>query len=81
MDIKSFIGVKAQYDDFGGGYIWGVRKDGTMQMIADVRGWGAIQNLFKGEGELGYTKSEEFQDRLGQFIAEAITEKIQRESK
>jgi hypothetical protein len=43
--------------------------------IADVRGWGTIQNKFKTEKEASH-----FQDQIGVFIAEAINEKVVRES-
>jgi hypothetical protein len=84
--IKSFIGERVYYDEWGGGYIWGVKKNGV-EMIAQVedveegnslvsvRGWGAIQNL----KNLPCTP-EEFQDHLGNFISDAINEKLERES-
>lgn len=68
--IKEFIGT-AKFDENGGGYIWGIDDKGGMQMIAEVRGWGAIQNLFKTEKE-----AAEFQDKLGKFIADAINYKL-----
>lgn len=78
--IRDFIGEKAEYDKYGSGYIWGCKGD-KLEMIADVRGWGSIQTLFMNEdGEVDYTKAEEFQDELGQWIAQAISEKLQRES-
>ena len=88
--IKRFIGERVYYDEHGGGYIWGVGKEKHqgVQMIAQVedieegnavvsvRGWGAIQNLKNLP-----CSPEEFQDQLGDFIAEAINEKLERESK
>lgn len=86
--IKRFIGDSVYYDEYGGGYIWGVqnnRREG-IQMIAQVedveeenavvsvRGWGAIQNLKNLP-----CSPEKFQDYLGEFIAEAINEKMERE--
>ena len=68
--IKDFIN-EAKFDDAGGGYIWGVQKDGTLQMIAEVRGWGAICNLFPKPRD-----AEKFQDSVGQFIVDAINEKL-----
>jgi len=67
--IKDFIG-RASYDD-SGTMIWGISQNGTYQKILDVRGWGAIQHLFKTEKE-----AMDFQDSLGAFIAEAINEKL-----
>jgi hypothetical protein len=75
MELKDFIGT-AKFDEHGGGYIWGVDKNGGHQMIAEVRGWGAIQNLFKTEQE-----AAEFQDNLGRFIADAINEKLSDKTK
>lgn len=85
--IKKFIGDRVYYDEFGGGYIWGViGKREEVQMIAQVedveeendvvsiRGWGAIQNLKNLP-----CSPEKFQDYLGEFIAEAINEKMERE--
>jgi hypothetical protein len=69
--IKKFIG-KAQYDEFGGQQIWGVDSKDGMQPLADVRGWGAIQNMFSDIKE-----AEKFQDELGKFIAEAINGKLE----
>lgn len=39
--------------------------------IVSIRGWGAIQHLFKTREE-----QEEFQDELGKFIQDAINEKL-----
>ena len=75
MELKDFIGT-AKFDEHGGRYIWGVDKNGYHQMIAEVRGWGAIQNLFKTEQE-----AAEFQDNLGRFIADAINEKLSDKTK
>ncbi len=85
-DIHKFIGDEVYYDEHGGGYIWGKKQKG-IEMIAQVddlepdhdpvlsiRGWGAIQHL---KAEQGY--AERFQDTMGQWIAEAINEKLQRE--
>lgn len=88
--IKSFIGERVYYDEHGGGYIWGVQKEKHkgIQMIAQVedveegnavvsvRGWGAIQHL----NSLPCSP-QQFQDYLGEFIAEAINEKLERDGK
>ena len=75
-EIKEFIGT-AKHDEFKGTYIWGVGKDGGHQMIAELRGWGAIQNMFKNkDGSINFEDAEQFQDELGKFIVEAINEKI-----
>lgn len=79
MIVTDFIGVKAIYDE-DGQYIWGVTKDGKIQKIADLRGWGAIQNFFKTKGGLiDEEKASSFQDELGRWIVDAINEKLERE--
>lgn len=79
MNVIDFIGVKAQYDE-DGAFIWGVDKDGGFQKIIDLRGFGAIQNLFKNKsGIVDYDKSVKFQDDLGKWIELAINEKLERE--
>ena len=76
MEIEKFIGEKAEYDD-DGQYIWGVDKEGNHQKLADLRGWGAIQNLFKKYGgEIDLEKAEQFQKELGEWIADAINNKL-----
>ena len=88
-EIKTFIGDSVKYDEWGGGYLWGVDNKG-INMIAEVespdepdmikdgispvvsiRGWGAIQHLFKTHKE-----AKAFQDELGMFIQDAINEKL-----
>ena len=69
--VESFIGSKAEFDKGGSGFIFGVNEKGGMQMIGEVRGWGAIQNMFDTE-----TEAEEFQDELGKWIADAINQKL-----
>jgi hypothetical protein len=79
MKVTDFIGVKAQYDE-DGQFIWGVDKEDRLQKIADLRGWGAIQNLFKtSETKYDADKAAKFQDDLGQWIVDAINEKLERE--
>lgn len=79
MEVKEFIGEKVVYDELGQ-VIWGVDSDGGHQRIADIRGWGAIQNLFKTkDGLIDEDKAAIFQDELGKWIADAINEKLQRE--
>lgn len=70
--IENFTGV-AKYDENGGTYICGVEEKGGHQMIAEVRGYGAIQHFFE-----THTEASAFQDKLGVFIAEAINEKLKK---
>jgi hypothetical protein len=79
MKVTDFIGVKATYDNYGQ-YIWGVDKEGNHQKLADLRGWGAIQNLFKTDTDLiDIDKASIFQDEVGKWIVDAINEKLARE--
>jgi hypothetical protein len=81
--IRKFIGERVFYDEGGGGYIWGVADEG-IQMIAQVdpeedyvlsiRGWGAIQKMFK-----NYEEAEAFQNALGEWITDAINQKLKNE--
>lgn len=76
ITIKDFIGDEVLYDEFGGTYLWG-KKEGEegMQMVGQIKGWGAIQHLFDTTKE-----AEDFHDEMGKFIAAAITEKLKGES-
>lgn len=48
-------------------YLWSDNGN----MIAEIRGWGALQYMFDTSNE-----AAKFQDEVGKFIAEAINEKI-----
>jgi len=77
MTIKEWFKSGVQYDNEDT-QIWAVdkQKDADyLHHVADVRGWGEMQNLFK----LDMNKAAEFQDSVGKFIAEAINEKLERE--
>ena len=73
MKIKDFIGEEVRYDEHGQ-IIFGVHGDYETRLV-DVRGWGAIQQL-----DMSYEKQEAFQDELGQFVADAINEKLAKEN-
>ena len=82
--IKEFIGDETIYDKENH-IICGLtyKYDGEdkqkiikSQRIADVRGWGAIQNLFMNNDYIDFVSAEKFQDELGEFIAMAINEQL-----
>lgn len=78
IKITDFIGEKVRSDYAG--YIWGEKKDGGCQMIGEVQGWGAIQNLFLNkDGNIDFKKAEDFQNTLGHWIADAIQQKLEKE--
>ena len=68
-EIEKYIGT-AQFDE-GSGFIFGKQPDNTLNMVAEVRGWGAIQNMFKTQDE-----AQQFQDNICLFITDAINEKL-----
>ena len=72
--IKDFIGKEAKYEN-SGQQIFGVGSKGVhdYQILLEVRGWGAIQNI------KGIKEPEKFQDEFGQWVADAINEKLKRE--
>ena len=73
--ITDFICVRAEYDP-DGIFIWGVTDFNSIQKLCDIRSWGAIQQLFKTEQE-----AIKFQDELGEWIADAINQKLSKEKK
>ena len=73
MTIEKWLS-DVYYDEYGT-HIWNREDaDGGSQLVADVRGWGRLQNEFKTQEE-----AAKFQDEVGKFIADAIREKIQRD--
>lgn len=77
MEITYLINGEVSYDKFGGQYFWIKKPDGGLLMLAEMRGWGQIQNMFPMTKE-GQESAAKYQDMVGDFIAEAINEKIQR---
>ena len=75
MTIEKWL-ADVYYDEYGT-HIWNREdKDGGSQLVAEIRGWGRLQNEFPTLKE-----SEKFQDEVGEFIVQAIREKIARTSK
>jgi DNA-directed RNA polymerase alpha subunit len=72
-EIIDFIGTANYQGDDLGTYIWGNREDGTREIIGVVYGYNTDT-----EKKEGKAVAELFQDELGNFIAEAINEKIER---
>ncbi len=78
MTPKEFIN-KAKYDEEGQ-WLWRIDKQGNLGRLVDLRGWGAIQYLFpKPDGGLDLDRAAKFQDEVGQWITDAINEKLNRE--
>ena len=72
MTIEKWLS-DVYYDEYGT-HIWNKEQDGGNQLVADIRGWGRLQNEFNTEEEAAI-----FQDEVGQFIIQAIKEKISRD--
>lgn len=80
--IKDFLNGKVKFDEHQAGYFWVEYENKELQMIAEIRGYGAIQNLFiQPDKTVDFKKADAFQDELGKFIADAINEKIERDFK
>lgn len=82
--IKDFLNGEIKFDPNGSGYFWIVKPDGNHEMLADmrIRGWGEIKNLFRSKaGLIDAEAAGNFQDDIGEFIAAAINEKIERDFK
>lgn len=75
--IKDFIQGEVFYDKEGQ-YFWARQHDGGLQMLGELRGWGHIQNMFIAGGRIDGEAAADFQDELGQFVADAINEKIRK---
>ena len=69
MTIEQFIGRKARYD-YNGQMILGIDLEGNEYLLLDVRGWGRIHT------NSGISEPEKFQDDLGEWIADAINQKL-----
>ena len=69
--IIDFIGTANYQGDDLGAYLWANRTDGSRELIAVIYGYDV--NTEKNEG---VEKAEMFQNELGNFIAEAINQKI-----
>jgi hypothetical protein len=79
MKITEFINGDVTYDREGQ-YFWINREGAGLQMLAELRGWGAIQNLFRENGTINGEKAAIFQDKIGEWVAKAINEKLERDA-
>lgn len=72
--VMNFIG-KANYTSNLGTCIWSNNVFGKTELIAMIEGYRGIQEVCTTISE-----ANEFQDEMGNFIADAINEKIERDS-
>lgn len=73
MTVQEYL--KNVYYNDGLSAICAEMKHGT-QLILDVRGWGWLTT----HGGMNSDQAAKFQDEIGVFTAQAITEKLQREA-
>jgi hypothetical protein len=71
MTIEKWLSDVYQDSLVGGNKIWNKEQDGGSQLVAELRGWGALLKEFE-----TMTESEKFQNEVGEFIVQAIKEKI-----
>jgi hypothetical protein len=74
LKVEDFIGDTVEYDQYGGVFIWGKHlKNNNLSLLMDIRlrGWGEIQNKFKTQ-----EAAAAFQDEVGEWIADAINQKL-----
>lgn len=70
-EIKEYLA--GTYFDQGSGMFFSQDRN----HVADMRGWGKIQNMFlSNDKSIDNDKAEEFQDALGKYIADAINQKL-----
>lgn len=80
MKVKDLINGKVVFDKYGGYFFINSNKGDVM--LAEIRGWGHIQNMFRNKsGVIEFDEAGKFQDEVGAWIAEAINEKMEREDK
>jgi hypothetical protein len=72
--ITDFIKGKVSYDNYGQ-YLWVNLIDDDKFMLGKIRGWGDLISSFK---NLSTDQLAEFQEQIGQFVADAINEKIEK---
>jgi hypothetical protein len=73
MTIKDYLKGKVYYEPAGQMIFCRKDDDSHILDVSSVRGWGKIQYSFK-----TFTEAAKFQDDLGEFIAEAIREKLKK---
>ena len=72
MTVKEYLANGVVYND----ELIGITSSNEQMLIVDIRGWGYLSKIiFKGDSKAAI----EFQDKLGQFITDAINEKLEKE--
>ena len=82
MKVFDLIKGKVEYDNYGGNYFWIKDPEIGNVMLAEMRGWSHIKNMFKdAEGNIDEEGADEYQDEISRWVADAINEKIARDFK
>ncbi len=73
MTVKEWLGDTIKFDA-DSGQIWSIdsKTKDYIKHVADVRGYGALQK------RLGTDNADKLQDEIGEFIAQAINEKLEK---
>lgn len=81
MNITDFINGNVRYDQKRGQGLYFVTPDGAEVLIAVFATFPVVLKMpeFQADNE-GYYKARRFQDGVGEWVAEAINEKLQRET-
>lgn len=84
FNVQDFINGTVTYDPHGSQYFWINEPQGGVQMLAEMRGYGCLQNMAIKTGAKGeeiMNVANAMQDKIGNWVAEAINEKLAREKK
>ena len=73
MTVQKWFENGAVYGS-DGQVIFAKQGKNILQITADIRGWGYFRHLFETNEE-----AIKFEDEIGQFITDAINEKLERE--
>lgn len=81
-NLKWLLGDRIMYDD-SSGMIYGCKMEGSKVidrvMIADIRGYGAIQRMLTDkEGKVDFKQADKINERLGEFISDCIHEGLKK---
>ncbi|KKQ95336.1 MAG: hypothetical protein UT21_C0006G0008 [Candidatus Woesebacteria bacterium GW2011_GWA1_39_11b] len=76
MKVTDFINGPVTYDKYGWQYFWIAQPGGGQQMLAELRGWGHIQNMCR-HANMDVAAAGKFQDEVGDWVADAINRKLQ----
>jgi len=73
-EVAKYLTGTFTYDSEGQ-YIWLKDSKDSLQKIADLRGWGNIQNMFRlKSGWVDEEKAAQFQDKVGEHIVNMLND-------